>query len=324
MMSAGTLTSFPHGPPACDVALCRLQEEVHRRWQADGLDGVGHGCWDCQLHQSHVVVHAGAVKGWVDDDPLDGDDQGPQPRPQHRPQAHSPVGWTRVTEQQQRKQHRQWVPGDVPRDISRTYLLKQCAAVISHLLWTSVAPQRWSFWYWRLPTQGHSPLRAVTPPTILWVPRAGRIPQSTEEPANKTNCFPPAQHMRSFTDSTLLQFCSSALLGQSRTPSHSGLIFLMQEVALHWKFPVQFIAGRQEVVTMKPDELYNFDWTRLLSVQCYQVAMEQPPHCWQRVWVGAEGRSFLLSGEAAQRRHTPSTHGPSRDRCGSESSCGAW
>lgn len=184
-MWAGTLTSFPHRPPACDVALCRLREKVHGWWQADGLDGVGHGCWDCQLHQSHVVIHAAAVEGWVDDDPLDGDDQGSQPGPQHRPQAHSPVGRSGITVHQQWKQRRWWVGGNSPHDISRTYLLKQCAAVISHLLWTSVAPQRWSFWYWRLPTQGHSPLRAVTPPTILWVPRAGRTPQSTAEAANK-------------------------------------------------------------------------------------------------------------------------------------------
>lgn len=30
MVSAGALTSFPHGSPACDVALYCLQEEVHR------------------------------------------------------------------------------------------------------------------------------------------------------------------------------------------------------------------------------------------------------------------------------------------------------
>lgn len=189
MISTGSLTAFPHRPPACDVALCRLQEKVHRWRQADRLDGVGHGCWDCQLHQSHVVIHAAAVKGWVDDDPLDGDDQGTYPGPQHRPQAHSPVSGTGVTVQQQWKQRRRWVCGNFPKNISRTYLLKQCAAVISHLLWTSVAPQRWSFWYWRLPTQGHSPLRAVTPPTILWVPRAGRIPQSAAEAANKKTVF---------------------------------------------------------------------------------------------------------------------------------------
>lgn len=79
----------------------------------------------------------------------------------------------------------------------------------------------------------------------------------------------------------------------------------MQEVALHWKFSEQFIAGRQEVVMMKPDELYNFHQTRQLSVWCYQVVMEQPSHCWLRVLV--EGQSFLVSGEADQRGHTPST-----------------
>lgn len=42
----------------------------------------------------------------------------------------------------------------------------------------SVAPHRWSLWYCRLPVQGHSPLRAVTPPTILLEPSAGRVPQS--------------------------------------------------------------------------------------------------------------------------------------------------
>lgn len=42
----------------------------------------------------------------------------------------------------------------------------------------SVAPHRCSLWYRRLPIQGHSPLRAVTPPTILLEPSAGRVPQS--------------------------------------------------------------------------------------------------------------------------------------------------
>lgn len=44
----------------------------------------------------------------------------------------------------------------------------------------SVAPQRWARWYCKLPTQGHSPLRAVTPPTILFWPTAGRRPQAGE------------------------------------------------------------------------------------------------------------------------------------------------
>lgn len=44
------------------------------------------------------MLHAAAVKGRVDDDLLDGDDQGSHPGPQHRPQAHSPVGRTGVTE----------------------------------------------------------------------------------------------------------------------------------------------------------------------------------------------------------------------------------
>lgn len=57
-------------------------------------------------------------------------------------------------------------------------LLKQCAAVSSHFLWMSVAPHWWSLWYCILPIQGHSPLRAITPPTILWDPTAGRTPQS--------------------------------------------------------------------------------------------------------------------------------------------------
>lgn len=64
--------------------------------------------------------------------------------------------------------------------------------------------------------------------------------------ANQNN-FPLAQHMYHFTHSALLQFCSSALLGQSGTPSHSGLTLLIQEVALHWKFPLQFNTGRQYV-----------------------------------------------------------------------------
>lgn len=75
------LTSFPRGPPACDVAFCCLQESVHWWGETDRLDGVGHGCWDSELQQSHVMIHAGAIKGWVDDHPLDRDDQGPHPRP---------------------------------------------------------------------------------------------------------------------------------------------------------------------------------------------------------------------------------------------------
>lgn len=70
---------------------------MHRRGKTDRLDGVGHGCWDCQFQQSHVVIHVGAIKGRVDDDPLDGDDQGSHTRAQHRSEAHSPVGGARVT-----------------------------------------------------------------------------------------------------------------------------------------------------------------------------------------------------------------------------------
>lgn len=43
------------------------------------------------------MVHVGAVEGRVDDDPLDGDDQGADTGAQHRPQAHSPVSRARVT-----------------------------------------------------------------------------------------------------------------------------------------------------------------------------------------------------------------------------------
>lgn len=50
-----------------------------------------------------------------------------------------------------------------------------------------VAPQRWSLWYCRLPIQGHSPLRAVTPPTILWEPNAGRNPQSEKKKKPQTS-----------------------------------------------------------------------------------------------------------------------------------------
>lgn len=42
------------------------------------------------------------------------------------------------------------------------------------------------------------------------------------------------------------QCLSSAWLGQSGTPSHSGFNLLMQEVALHWKFPLQFETSRHE------------------------------------------------------------------------------
>lgn len=43
------------------------------------------------------MVHVGAIEGRVDDDPLDGDDQGSQARAQHRSKAHSPVSGARVT-----------------------------------------------------------------------------------------------------------------------------------------------------------------------------------------------------------------------------------
>lgn len=84
-------TSLPGGSPACDVTLSRLQEAVHRRGEAHGLDGVGHGCRDGQLQEGHVLVQVGAVELWVDDDALDGDDQSPTARAQHRSQAHRPV-----------------------------------------------------------------------------------------------------------------------------------------------------------------------------------------------------------------------------------------
>lgn len=87
-----TPTSLPGGSPAHDVALCRLQEAVHRRGEAQRLDGVGHGCLHRQLQEGHVLVHVGAVEAWVDDDPLDGDNHSPNARAQHRPQAHGPVG----------------------------------------------------------------------------------------------------------------------------------------------------------------------------------------------------------------------------------------
>lgn len=37
------------------------------------------------------MVHVGAVEAWVDDDPLDGDNQSPNARAQHRAQAHGPL-----------------------------------------------------------------------------------------------------------------------------------------------------------------------------------------------------------------------------------------
>ena len=43
------------------------------------------------------MIHVGAIESWVNDDPLDGDDQGSHPRAQHRSQTHSPVTGTRVT-----------------------------------------------------------------------------------------------------------------------------------------------------------------------------------------------------------------------------------
>lgn len=84
-------TSLPGGSPARDVTLRRLQEAVHRRGEAGGLDGVGHGCRGGQLQEGHVLVHVGAVELWVEDDPLDGDDHSPTARAQHRSQAHRPV-----------------------------------------------------------------------------------------------------------------------------------------------------------------------------------------------------------------------------------------
>lgn len=129
--------------------------------------------------------------------------------------------------------------------LTTKYLLKQCAAVINHLLWMSVAPHRWSLWYWRLPIQGHSPLRAVTPPTILCDPNAGRTPQSATKTHIRSISF-QTKYVYTFTHVNIPQFISSARLGQSWTPSHSGLILVMQEVVLHWKFPLQFKTGRHD------------------------------------------------------------------------------
>lgn len=84
-------TSLPGGSPACDVTLCRLLEAVHRRGETHRLDGVAQGSGDCQLQEGHVLVHVGAVEAWVDDDPLDGDDQSPDARAQHGSQANRPV-----------------------------------------------------------------------------------------------------------------------------------------------------------------------------------------------------------------------------------------
>lgn len=92
-----SLTSFPHRSPASDVALCILQEVVHWWGETNRLDGVGHGCWDWQLQQSHIMVHAGAIESRVNDDPLDWDDQCSYPWAQNRSQTHSPVSGVGVT-----------------------------------------------------------------------------------------------------------------------------------------------------------------------------------------------------------------------------------
>lgn len=49
---------------------------MHRGGQTDRLDGVGDRGWDGQLQQGYVKIHTGAIEGWVNDYPLDGDDQG--------------------------------------------------------------------------------------------------------------------------------------------------------------------------------------------------------------------------------------------------------
>lgn len=50
---------------------------------------------------------------------------------------------------------------------SRTYFMKQWAAVTSQLLLIRVAPHRWTLFCWRLACQGHSPSLASTPSAIL-------------------------------------------------------------------------------------------------------------------------------------------------------------
>lgn len=49
---------------------------------------------------------------------------------------------------------------------------------MSHLQCIRVAPQRCKRWNCRLATHGHSPRRALIPPTILCWPNSGRWPQS--------------------------------------------------------------------------------------------------------------------------------------------------
>ena len=65
---------------------------------------------------------------------------------------------------------------------------------------------------------------------------------------------------------SLPQFLSSASLAQSETPSHSALTLPMQAVALHWKFPLQFMTAtrdgqiiKHEIYTSKSNECCRND-----------------------------------------------------------------
>lgn len=73
------------------------------------------------------------------------------------------------------------------RKVLMTYPLKQWAAVTSHLLLITDAPQRWVPSSWILACHGHSPSRARCPPIILSTPVKEnvclRIPQPVKEKA---------------------------------------------------------------------------------------------------------------------------------------------
>lgn len=145
-----------------------------------------------------------------------------------------------------KNQHNPEFRGNVVHDIS-----SECTFWSSVLQWLTTCCE----WAWRhsggVSGTGGCQSTATRPFELLLHPQSFGSPVQDEcrslqhKNANQTR-FPSAQHMHPFTQSALLQFCSSALLGQSGTPSHSGLTLLIQEVALHWKFPLQFNTGRQD------------------------------------------------------------------------------
>ena len=73
--------------------------------------------------------------------------------------------------------------------------------------------------------------------------RTGATVWGPDQPSDTSTQTPNRLSLRV---EALLQLVSSARLGQSWTPSHSGLTLVTQEVEVHWKFPLQLDASRSD------------------------------------------------------------------------------